>query len=162
MHSLLSQQAKYNLWANESLIDRINEADSSTMDKKVKSSFDSIRKTLGHIYDAEKIWLNRLGGTSLANWPSQNLELFKPELLLNESQLLIDFVEKLNEQEFNKICTYENRSGEKFDQKVWEILMHVFNHSTYHRGQIITILREFGEESLPSTDLIRYLGLERS
>ncbi len=54
-----------------------------------------------------------------------------------------------------KIIAYSNTRGEKFSNKVLEILYHIFNHSTYHRAQIVTDLKSHGLEAI-NTDYIFY------
>ena len=149
--------ARYNLWADERLVNTILNQEQGILDKEVKSSFNTLRDTLGHIYDAEKIWLSRLGGTVLENWPSKTLDRFEPKMLLNESKGALAFVEDLNEQELNSLCTYKDLKGNFLSQAFWQILMHVFNHATYHRGQLVTMLRGLGVKDIPATDLIYYL-----
>lgn len=149
--------AAYNLWADERLIKVIFELDDSQLDLEVKSSFSSLRKTLAHMYDAEKIWLNRLRGTTLDHWPSHQLERFEIELLLEESRACFNYVQQVNEQDINTLCVYQGRKGNSFSHSRGEILMHVFNHATYHRGQLVNMLRQIGVESIPATDLIHYL-----
>ena len=56
---------------------------------------------------------------------------------------------------------YTNLRGEPFDDTYEETLFHVVNHGTYHRGQLIMMLREAGVTSLPGTDLIHYLRRQR-
>jgi uncharacterized damage-inducible protein DinB len=46
--------------------------------------------------------------------------------------------------------------GIEFKSAVDEILFHVVNHGTFHRGQMITMLRELGYTSFPSQDLIAF------
>lgn len=149
--------ASYNLWADRVLCARLDQLNDEQLDHEVKSSFSSIRKTLGHMFDAERIWLSRLDGRSLKDWPSHQIEKFGSRDLLKESETAFDYVISLNEQDLNMICTYSNSNGKIFNNVVEEILMHLFNHATYHRGQIISMLRSLGEKDLPSTDLITYL-----
>ena len=52
---------------------------------------------------------------------------------------------------------YKDTRGNSHTNTHWEMIMHCMNHSTYHRGQIVTILREGGVTTIPSTDLIAYL-----
>ena len=59
-----------------------------------------------------------------------------------------------NEEVINSELTYKNSRGEQFNQPVSEILLHVFNHGTYHRGQLVTMLRALGVTNLPATDFI--------
>ncbi|MAY83092.1 MAG: hypothetical protein CMP59_03080 [Flavobacteriales bacterium] len=149
--------ARYNLWADQRILNVIKGLDPELIDKEVASSFPTLRLTIAHIYDAEKIWISRLGGTVLSNWPSKTLDVFELDMLLWESENTLTYVEGLNEQEMNNICTYEDLKGNSFSQTFWQILMHVFNHATYHRGQVVTILRELEVKEIPATDLIYYL-----
>jgi uncharacterized damage-inducible protein DinB len=49
---------------------------------------------------------------------------------------------------------YQNTKKEQFKQPIYQVLLHMFNHSTYHRGQLVTMLRQLGVQKLPSTDFI--------
>jgi len=157
MEQNLRLMARYNLWANTQFYDRMNNLDRALWDEEVKSSFSTLRRTVGHIYDAEKVWLNRLGGTDLMHFPSTSLKLFEMDLLLEISQACVDYVEGINEQEMNSACTYQTSGIETTSRPVWHILTHIFNHSTYHRGQLVTMLRELGITDIPATDVIYYL-----
>ena len=149
--------ARYNLWADQLICERINQLENDQLTKEIKSSFPTVLKTLGHMFDAERIWLNRLNGRSLDHWPSSKINNFNTEHLLEESRQALQYVESLDEQALNTLCTYSNRSGKEFESKRVEILLHLFNHATYHRGQLITMLRELGESDLPATDIIAFL-----
>lgn len=152
--------AKYNLWADERLYQCINQLDPELLDKEVLNSFNSLRSTVAHLYDAAKIWLARLNGQSLEYWPSKALDQFEIDLWIEQSRLVLKHVESLNEQGVNRICTYSKQSGEEFNQRVEDILLHLFNHATYHRGQIISILHQLAVKNLPATDIIVYLREE--
>lgn len=157
MEQNIRLMAHYNLWANTLFFDLFESLDDSILDQEVESSFPTLRMTFGHIYDAEKVWLNRLGGTDLNNFPSRNLKRFEINLLIEESKACVTYVEGINEQEMNSLCTYQSRDIETISRPVWHILTHIFNHSTYHRGQLVTMLRELGITEIPATDLIYYL-----
>jgi uncharacterized damage-inducible protein DinB len=157
MEQNIKLMAHYNLWANTHFYELFKSLDEAILDQEVKSSFSTLRKTFGHIYDAEKVWLNRLGGTDLKNFPSTNLERFEIQLLIAESKACVVYVESLNEQEMNSLCTFQSRGIDTISRPVWHILTHIFNHSTYHRGQLVTMLRELGVTEIPATDVIYYL-----
>ena len=149
--------SRYNLWADRRLLKTILDQGNTLLDQEVKSSFPTIRQTIGHNYDALKIWLSRLGGSSLDNWPSQGMDQFDIGLLLKESERCLAFVEGLNEQDLNKICTYQDSKGNAYSQPFWQILTHALNHATYHRGQLVTMMRALGVTEIPATDVIYYL-----
>ena len=60
MKILLTQFAAYHVWANQQLLDVMQPLPQSLKDQKVVSSFDSLTKTLLHIWDAESIWWQRM------------------------------------------------------------------------------------------------------
>jgi len=132
----LLQLVKYNHWANTKLAEVLQTFDDAVLDQEVTSSFSSIRKTVYHIWDAEFIWLSRLEGVSLTAFPSKSY---------GEGIAI-----ELN-------CSYKNIQQKDFTNSHTEIIMHCMNHSTYHRGQLITLLRQAGCQTLPSTDLIAFL-----
>ena len=126
----------------------------------MKSSFPSIRKTLYHLWDAQFIWLARLNGESPNTWPSHS---FKGNLdeaiggLQQNSLALATYIELLDENEYQREVEFKSIDGTSYFNSVEEIITHVINHSTYHRGQLITLLRTVGFTAVDSTDFIRYL-----
>jgi len=56
----------------------------------------------------------------------------------------------------SKTISYKNMEGKEFNNPVWQLIMHCMNHSTFHRGQIVTMLRQFDVKDIPGTDLILY------
>jgi len=163
MKKLLLQYVQYNCWANERIAEKLLSIDKVWFDKEIKSSFSSLRKTIFHIWDAELIWLNRIQGKSMDYWPSKTnlpgndyndtaIDKF-PEV----SEDFVKFVEKQEEDFFNSLCHYRTTEGKEQSQVVSGITMHCMNHSTFHRGQFIMMLKSLDIDKLPSTDLITYL-----
>jgi uncharacterized damage-inducible protein DinB len=160
MKYTMQKHLEYSVWANTKLAQIIEKADEDILRREVKSSFPSLEKTILHIMDAEFIWLRRLQGESLMNWPSQGFNGDRAELLqawVAQSKALSDFVGSKGEGYLQTVVEYKNMKGDTFSNTVEELLYHVVNHGTFHRGQIVTILRELGYEDLSSTDLITYL-----
>ena len=150
---------KYNLWANTKILEFITEAREDKADIVQNSSFPSIRKTFYHIWDAETIWLNRLNGISFNSWPSKNFNgtiKVSGEAFLKNSKAFISYAESKSEEEFNSIIFYKNIEGKEFSNPISQIVMHCMNHSTYHRGQLVTMLRQLGFTELFSTDFIAF------
>lgn len=166
MKNIILDYAHYNLWANTKMCnDFLSKVDEELLDKEVPSSFPSLRKTIVHIWDAETLWYKRLNGEPRPKYPPHsdfngNFSEFKNEFF-KQSRLLIDFVNENNEDSLNADCNYQNTKGEPFTQKVWQCVMHCFNHSSYHRGQIVTMLRNVGFTDLSSTDLITYFRVKK-
>src|ERR1051326_8336362 len=156
MH-LIKQQIEYNLWANTRIAAVLEKCKSELLDAELKSSFPSVRKTVHHIWDAELIWLARLENKKLA-WPP-TAQFVDPGItdFLNASRALFDLVNSKNEEYFSSSTSFSDSKGNPFMMNNAGIIMHVANHSTFHRGQIITMLRELGLSEFPPTDLIKFL-----
>jgi uncharacterized damage-inducible protein DinB len=158
MNENLKLYVDYNFWANQIILDFVNSQYTNLLDHDIKSSFSTIRKTFFHIWDAEYIWLERLNGRSFTTWPSKEFNLnTNPEKMLEISKAWKNFLENLNDSDFSMLCSYKNIDGKEFSQPASIIIMHCMNHSTFHRGQIISMLRILGVgDKIPSTDLITY------
>lgn len=74
MKELLLSYTRYNHWANEKICFKLTGLPAELLDKQVKSSFDTIRKTLYHLWDAELIWYERIKGFSFDKWPSESFK----------------------------------------------------------------------------------------
>ena len=160
----LKQHLTYNLWANERIGHLLMALDDVLLNAEKKSSFPSISKTVLHIWDAETIWLTRLKGGTLKDWPSKSFSGNKAEMLkglVNRSTEILQFIGEKGEVFHQEIIQYKNMKGEPYENTVEEILYHLVNHGTYHRGQIITLLRDSGVTQLVSTDLIAWFREHR-
>lgn len=156
----------YNVWATAKLSEIIENADESIIKMETPSSFPTIEKTILHVWDAELIWLKRLQGESLADWPSKGFDGDRETLVagwVDNTVALRDFVQSKDEGYLQTTIEYKNTAGKPYSNTVEEIIYHVVNHGTFHRGQIITMLRANGVTDLTlngetsSTDLITYL-----
>jgi len=152
--------AAYNYWANARIIKSILEAGEEKADVEIISSFPSVRKTLYHIYDAENVWLLRTKGLPYTWPPSQdfngNLKEFC-DLLLKNSIDFKEYVEALTEKDFTREISYSNSKRVAFSTSVQDIITHCMNHSTYHRGQLVTMLRIVGHTKFEPLDYIGYV-----
>jgi uncharacterized damage-inducible protein DinB len=158
----LKTLSNYNLWANEKICSYILEAGQTLADKETESSFPTIRKTLYHLWDAQTVWLKRLNGETSNSWPSHNFTGTLDDaikLIVENSKAYIGYTNALNENEHITRIEFKATNGTPYYNTVEEILMHVMNHSTFHRGQLITMLRSVGYTSVGSTDMIRFFRL---
>ncbi|HTE34087.1 MAG TPA: DinB family protein [Chryseolinea sp.] len=156
----LIHHLNYNVWANDRIAGVVQSIDEELFRRQNKSSFPSIEKTMVHIWGAQHIWLRRMHGESLSVSPIANGTWSKSEVLagLNGTSLgLVAFVESKSPSFLATRYAYRNLKGDPFNDPYEDTLYHVVNHSTYHRGQIITMLREGDINTVPATDLIHYL-----
>ena len=164
MKQLLQQYAAYNIWANKILLERISQLSEEQVNKEIVSSFPGIFKTVLHMMDVESIWWQRLKLAEHVDFPSQTFKGNFEELskiLLQLSQQWEDWVRKANEVNINHVFAYQNSKKELFKQPVYEVLLHLFNHQNYHRGQVVTMFRQLGMEKIPPTDFIVFSRSKR-
>lgn len=148
----------YNRWANGRILEAVSRLDRESFEKDLGSSFPSVRDTLTHILAAEWVWLSRWMGRSPTGvpdaWDLATLEALRAmwaEVERDQEAFLLG----LSEEDLDGVIEYRDTKGQPFSNPLREMLRHVVNHSTYHRGQVVTMLRRLGAEP-PSTDLIRY------
>ena len=111
----------------------------------IESSFPSIFKTLLHVLDAQYLWLYRLKNDHFPDAPSKSFDgnisdLIK--LIRSTSESLKQFVSEMKSSDLNKTLTYKDSEGKIHSSPFSETILHCINHSTFHRGQIITMLRQ--------------------
>lgn len=154
------QYARYNAWANKKMIDVMNGLSDAQSEQEIVSSFPSIKATVIHSWGAEDMWLQRLLLTENPVWKPSVFNGTAGEACtawLDCSQKLIDFVQQQRDDAaFDHVVAYYNLKREHNKTPVREILNHVFNHATYHRGQLVTMLRQVGVTKIPGTDFIAY------
>lgn len=147
----------YNRWANRRILGAAAALEPEEFGKDMGSSFPSVRDTLVHILAAEWVWLARWQGSSPSGLPTWNLatcdEVRKRWAEVESEQTA--FVEALTEADRRRVIAYGDTSGRAWETELGHMLRHVVNHSSYHRGQVITMLRQLGAETV-GTDLIRY------
>lgn len=157
---ILVEKAEYNVWANKRIVEVLSCLKPEQLTQKIESSFSGIYPTIFHIWNAENIWLERLQGIFLNSWPSRDInDKDNLQKFIQTSKLFLEFLEKNHRQKefpFSEI-SYSNLKGDFMSNSVYEIVLHCLNHSAYHRGQIVTMLRQLGVTDIPSTDFIAYL-----
>ncbi len=159
---LFIQLAKYNQWAHKRLLDLINTLNPELHHQAIPSSFNSLYKTVFHIWEAESLWFLRLSQKSAkvtADDFNSSMKQLSDSLELVDQQW-IDWVDGKSDEELNEKSHYQNKTGQPFYQTYNTLLIHIFNHNTYHNGQLVTILRALGIEGIPSTDFVAWSRLQ--
>jgi len=146
----------YNEWANARIFSSAAELEKGELTAGRGSSFSSIRDTLSHIATSEWVWLRRWRGESPPGPPEWG-SLMEAGGLRDElgrvERHRAEFFAALSDTDLLRPFSYRNLKGEAFTQPLLDSLVHVVNHSTYHRGQIATMYRQAGHAA-PATDLI--------
>lgn len=159
MKKLLLQYAAYNVWANQKLIDCIDNLTDEQIKREIDSSFKSIYATLIHLWDAESIWWQRVKLQEQIEVPGSHFNGSVLELgnnLLRQSKQWKEWVDIATEAALEHEFIYRNSKKEQFKQPVYDTLLHLFNHQSYHRGQLITMFHQVGLENIPNTDFISF------
>lgn len=146
----------YNRWANDRVLATVERLTVEQFTRDLGSSFRSIRDTLVHILGAEWIWLMRWRGTSpkalppAAEFPTlEALRVRWTEVQAEQER----FVAAVTDEALARPVAYVNTKGERWEYPLGRLMQHVVNHSTYHRGQVTTLLRQLGAKPL-ATDLL--------
>jgi uncharacterized damage-inducible protein DinB len=154
MKELLQQYTAYNIWATKQLTDRISKLSDEEINREVASSFPSLYKTVQHMWLAEEAWWQRLKLTENIVLESEKFTGSFQELtnaLAKQSLQWKNWVDTATDTQLNHVFAYV-RNKEQFKMVVYQMMQHVFNHATYHRGQLVTMLRQLGADKIPSTD----------
>lgn len=159
MKQILESYTYYNLWANKRIIEMLRE-NIGQIDAEVKSSFPTMRKTLHHIWGAEDLWHQRLCEAPKPQTPAWDFAgEFEDAIrrFLSVSEEFQKLVAGNDDAWLTATVNYKDIRGNAYSNQRWKMIHHCMNHSTYHRGQLVTMLRETGATKILSTDFIAYL-----
>ena len=157
MKELFVSYASYNSWANGLLLPLIVSLSSEQQKQEAKSSFSSLYATVLHMLDAESMWWQRLKLQENIVRPSDSFAGGMNDLsaaLQKMDKCWQDWILQASEPMLQHQFIYQNTKRESFKQPIWQMLQHLFNHNTYHRGQLVTLLRQVGVDKIPGTDYI--------
>ena len=154
MKELILDYAQYNAWANKKILDTISQLTHDQHHAMIVSSFSNIYETVYHILASEDVWLQRVDKLAYTELPDNfegSMKSVSEALNLRDQQWESWILSK-KEEELFEMLSYVNMKGIPFCLRMDKILLHVFNHSTYHRGQLVTMLRQHGVTLIPITD----------
>jgi uncharacterized damage-inducible protein DinB len=155
---LLSSHFDYTRYASMLLVDAARKLTHEELTRDMKVSHISVLGTLTHIYQADRVWLTRFRGSSPPSLAKAGEELTLADLEVQWPALLDEFREyvgSLGEAGAVETFTFRNLAGKEFTMPRWQALLHVVNHGTLHRGQVMAMLRQLGHVP-PSTDLVYF------
>ena len=154
----LSRLYHFDEWAANKLLDAAENVAPSNLQKDLGTSFGSLHGTLVHIYGAQFIWLSRWKGSTPSALPKVDEIPTIAELKTRWAKLRVEFREFLNsktEEQLQQPFSYTDLKGNTWSELQYQQIQHVLFHSMYHRGQVVTLLRQLGDIP-PQTDLIAY------
>lgn len=148
----------FNAWANHRVLEAVQALTIDQFTKPLGSSFGSVRDTLAHICGVEWLWLERLNGSSPNAIPDAKhyADVASIRAIWTDTEKhWLEYVSRLDQSELDEHVDYQTLSfGPACDPR-WQIMQHVVNHGTYHRGQVVAMLRQLGAKGV-ATDLIAF------
>ena len=155
LRTLIGNYASFNEWANHKIVGWLSEVGHDILYKETPSSYTSIDYTLQHILRTQRFWILFIGEESTVgfNWSVREKEV---DNILNElKEVSTEMKDKFcayTEEDLLKILHF-NMPWAKNDLQRYEYILHIINHGTFHRGQIVTMARTIGiTEGIVNTD----------
>ena len=149
---------RYTGWASRKALEAVQALPPEEQTKPRGVSHESIARTLLHIYMADRIWYKRVVEPEL-EMPDWNMNFPLAKLARDWSELQQRWeawAESLQDSGADRIVTYTMRDGSPGRTPASQLVLHVVNHGTLHRGQVVGMLRQLGIAP-PNTDLFYYL-----
>jgi uncharacterized damage-inducible protein DinB len=147
----------YNYWARDRLLDAVAPLSAEQLTRDLGNSFKSVHDTLVHLHLAERVWYMRWHGESPTGMPPADaftdLASIQRAWADHEAKMRA-FVEAMTPSDVDRVIEYKLLNGQPAASPLWQMLQHLINHGSYHRGQVTTMLRQLGAAPPKSTDLI--------
>lgn len=158
------QQYNYHKWANTRIFEHLKSLPEEVYNNEIKSVLPSIQEVIIHAYQAEGMWLSVMSGDDFSETMDVIKEIKEKSIggnLLEMEQLYADMNEMYfdflnNHDELDQKFTIRHPRYGDLDASVTDMVKHVVNHGTYHRGNITAMLRQQGHAGV-STDYIFFL-----
>ncbi len=161
----LQTMIDYHYWARNQLLDAVGALTPEQYDKDLGSSFKSIRETLTHTYGAEFFWYLRWHGESptklLSSDTFADFNALRDAWIEHERKMRA-FVDGLTEADVARVVEFKMLNGTPAAAPIGEMVQHVVNHASYHRGQVTTMLRQLGASPAKSMDMIAYFRVRQA
>jgi uncharacterized damage-inducible protein DinB len=149
----------YHYWARDRVLEAVEPLAPEQWTRDMGSSFRSIHETLVHVYSAEWAWHSRWTGHSptahIAASDYPDVTALRRAWSEQESKVR-QFVEGLGDEGLTRVCEYKLLNGTPGRSPFWQMLQHMVNHASYHRGQVTTMLRQLGAKPGKSMDMIAF------
>lgn len=149
----------YHYWARDRVLDAVDALTPEQFTREMGGSFHSVRDTLGHFFGAEWAWFSRWQGESPIALP--DAAQFRSCAELRQAWAALEsrvraFVGGMDDAAVERVYSYKLLSGQAASSPFWQMLQHVVNHASYHRGQVTTLLRQLGAAPPKNLDMIGF------
>ena len=168
--------ARYNHWMNEKVYAACASLSAEPFWRDRKAFFSSISGTLNHLLVADILWLKRFNAhprgynslqamAAMAN-PVALDQIMAPSLpewramRARVDEVIVAWSAEMREPDLDAVLEYRSLNGEACENPFGDLVLHLFNHHTHHRGQVTTLLSQEGV-GVGSTDLLALMRAER-
>ena len=147
----------YSAWASQRMLDAASKLTAEELSRDFKTADQNVANTLAHAFAADRIWLQRIEGTVRNTFIDDRDRQFGtlktewPALQQSWKQ----WAAPLTDKDVVAKISYKDLKGNPYETPLWQILLHVVNHATHHRGQVSGFLRAMGHTP-PPLDLIAF------
>ncbi len=153
----LRSHVNYSAWASRLLVDSAAQLSEEELTRDFKTSDKCVLGTLVHVFAADRVWLDRLESRPKQAFTSDSD--YSLRVLQNDWPALqdrwISWTAGLKDAMVHDVLRYTDLRGNQWEQPIWQIVLHVVNHGTHHRGHVSGFLRALGRTP-PACDLIFY------
>jgi uncharacterized damage-inducible protein DinB len=156
---VLQTLVDYHYWARDRLFIAVDALTEEQLRRPLGNSFPSVFDTLVHLCGADWIWRSRWEGVSPMALPKPELydDLARVRAAWHDEERRIrEIVNRLGPEGITRPIEYQGWDGRRQAQPFWQMLQHLVNHGSYHRGQVTTMLRQLGVQPAKSMDLIAF------
>jgi uncharacterized damage-inducible protein DinB len=154
---VLRTHLDYTAWASRLLVEAAGRLSREELTRDFATADKNVLGTLVHVYAADRTWLARIEGraqTAFVTEPDYQLAVLENDwpALLGRWR---EWAAALTDDAAARAIAYSDFSGHPWQQPVWQIVLHMVNHGTHHRGQVSGFLRAMGHVP-PKLDLVFY------
>jgi uncharacterized damage-inducible protein DinB len=155
--SALRAHIEYTAWATGRLLDAAATLSHDELTRDFGTADRSVIGTLAHTFAADRVWLSRLQATPFPGFVTdadRNLDFLRKEWPVLHDRWRA-WARGLSDEDAAAVLAYHDLKGNAWQQQVWQVVLHVVNHATHHRGQVAGFIRSMGHVP-PVLDLIAY------
>lgn len=157
LSDIIRTHVDYTAWASQRLVQAASHLSNEELTRDFKSANHNVLGTLVHVFAADRLWLARVENATYPEFVTEadhNLAV-----LQNDWPLLYgrwkQWAAGISEEKAAAAISYSDLKGRPWTQPLWQLVLHVVNHGTHHRGQVSGFLRALGRTP-PSVDLVNY------
>jgi uncharacterized damage-inducible protein DinB len=158
----LREHLTYSAWASQRLVHAASELSEAELLRDFQTSDRTVLATLVHTFAADRVWLARM--RKLPNPPYSTPADYHLSVLQDQWPEVHrgwdEWLQSLTGGDVSQDLTYQDMRGNTWTQPIWQLILHVVNHGTHHRGQVSGFLRMMGRTP-PVLDLVAYYRQRR-